>query len=160
MRNEVTLTRGCVALGKGNEMIIAVDFDGTCVTHAYPEIGEYIGAQIVLRLLVKAGHKLILHTMRDKEELDEAVKWFEDNGIELYGINKNPTQDSWTDSPKAYANLYIDDAALGCPLLIDKKTNRKFVDWFHVTTKLLNDGIIKSNSISKFDWDSLIMVRS
>ena len=41
-------------------MIIAVDFDGTCVTHKYPDIGEDIGAVPVLKELVDKGHRLIL----------------------------------------------------------------------------------------------------
>jgi predicted mannosyl-3-phosphoglycerate phosphatase (HAD superfamily) len=45
-------------------MIIAVDFDGTCVTHEYPRIGRDIGAAPVLKRLTDAGHKLILWTMR------------------------------------------------------------------------------------------------
>ena len=45
-------------------MIIAIDFDGTCVTHEYPYIGKDIGAVPVLQRLVKAGHELILWTMR------------------------------------------------------------------------------------------------
>lgn len=35
-------------------MIIAIDFDGTCVTHEYPNIGRDIGP--VLRKLVENGH--------------------------------------------------------------------------------------------------------
>lgn len=45
-------------------MIIAVDFDGTCVTHEFPEVGKDIGAVPVLKELVKKGHKIILYTMR------------------------------------------------------------------------------------------------
>lgn len=45
-------------------MYIAIDFDGTCVTPEYPEIGKDIGAVPVLKRLVENGHKLILHTMR------------------------------------------------------------------------------------------------
>ena len=45
-------------------MIICVDFDGTCVTHDFPEIGKDIGAIPILLRLVDAGHKLILYTMR------------------------------------------------------------------------------------------------
>ena len=37
--------------------IIAVDFDGTCVTHEYPKVGRDIGAAAVLKDLVAAGHK-------------------------------------------------------------------------------------------------------
>jgi hypothetical protein len=47
----------------------------------------------------------------------------------LYGINRNPEQDAWTSSPKAYGELYIDDAAFGCPLMFPKGFARPCVDW-------------------------------
>jgi hypothetical protein len=109
-------------------MIIAIDFDGTCVTHEYPNIGRDIGAIPVLRKLTKAGNQLILNTMRSGAKLQDAVDWFGKNGIPLYGINENPDQKSWTDSPKVYADLYIDDAALGCPLK-NNYGGRPYVDW-------------------------------
>ena len=68
-------------------MIIAIDFDGTCVTHEYPSVGKDVGAVSVLEDLIYNGHKLILNTMRSGKELSDAVKWFENNNIELYGIN-------------------------------------------------------------------------
>lgn len=108
-------------------MIIAIDFDGTCVKHKYPKIGEDIGAVPVLKEFVKRGHKLVLNTMRSGFELSEAVNWFKERDIELYGVNENPTQKSWTSSPKVYANIYIDDAALGCPLVRNER--EAYVDW-------------------------------
>jgi hypothetical protein len=112
---------------------IAVDFDGTCVTHDYPLVGKDIGAIPILKRLVEEGNSLILWTMRSGKELNDAIKWFESNGIKLYGIQENPTQSSWTTSPKAYAQLYIDDAALGCPLIINNKlSSRPFVNWNEV----------------------------
>ena len=110
-------------------MYIAVDFDGTCVTHEYPKVGVDIGAAPVLRRLVDSGHKIILNTMRSGKYLEDAELWFKHNNIPLFGSNINPTQRRWTDSPKVYANLYIDDAALGCPLIIDPNVNnRPYVD--------------------------------
>lgn len=115
-------------------MIFAVDFDGTVVKHKYPEIGESIGAEPVLRNLVKNGHRIILYTMRGhntlkgRDVLQEAVDWFKDNGIELYGVNENPEQHTWTDSPKPHANYYIDDHALGCPMKRDDDGSA-YVDW-------------------------------
>lgn len=110
-------------------MKLAVDFDGTCVTHEYPRIGKDIGAIPVLKELVKKGHKLILNTMRSGKELEEAVEWFRENDIPLYGINQDPGQRRWTSSPKVHADLYIDDAALGCPVKYDPDiSNRFFVD--------------------------------
>jgi len=52
---------------------------------------------------------------RPRKYLTDAVQWFSDNDILLYGIQKNPTQHIWTISPKAYGNLIIDDAGLGIP---------------------------------------------
>jgi hydroxymethylpyrimidine pyrophosphatase-like HAD family hydrolase len=114
-------------------MLVAVDFDGTCVTHDYPNIGKDIGAVPVLKKIVESGHNLILLTMRHGKYLDEAVKWFEDNGIDLYAINENPQQKEWTESPKVYANIYIDDAGLGIPLLYDNELSlRPFVNWMEI----------------------------
>lgn len=111
-------------------MIIGIDFDGTCVTHDYPGIGKDIGAVPVLKKLTNSGHRLILNTMRSGLKLQDAINWFNENGIELYGANENPTQKTWTQSPKVYAHLYIDDAALGCPLKMDVNlSDRPFVDW-------------------------------
>ena len=109
-------------------MIIAIDFDGTCVKHAYPKIGEDIGAVPVLKEMVKNGHQLVLNTMRSGKLLDEAVQWFENNGVKLSGANSTPGQATWTSSPKVYANVYIDDAALGCPTTMDNNENI-YVDW-------------------------------
>jgi len=126
-------------------MKVAIDFDGTCVTHEFPNIGHDIGAVPVLKKLQEAGHQLILFTMRSGKELLEAVEWFSGHGISLYGVNWDPTQNEWTDSPKAYANLYIDDAALGCPLMFptnkypvvtENPSTRPFVDWSKVEEML------------------------
>lgn len=118
-------------------MVIAVDFDGTCVTHEYPKIGKDIGAIPVLQKLIRKGHKLILYTMRGDNELRDAIEYLEKYGVMLYAVNRNPTQSSWTSSPKIYANLYIDDASLGIPLLFDEVSGRNYVDWIKVE-ELLN----------------------
>jgi hypothetical protein len=67
--------------------------------------------------------------------LQDAVNWFKTNGIPLYGVNENPDQKSWTDSPKIYAHCYIDDAALGCPLKANE-LGRSIVDWEKVSELL------------------------
>ena len=131
-------------------MIIAIDFDGTCVSYDYPRIGKDIGAVPVLKWLVEQGHKIILYTMRSgyiggvlqirhavSKELEDAIDWFDRNDIPLFGVNRNPMQDSWTSSPKVYAEIYIDDAALGCPLKYDPEISDKpFVDWVKVRESL------------------------
>lgn len=136
-------------------MDIVVDFDGTCVTHEYPKVGSDIGAQRVLQKLVAAGHNIILFTMRSDGEisnnkfgnphgLTDAVNWFKTNGIPLYGIQTNPTQHTWTTSPKAYGHLIIDDAALGCPLRQAATAGgRPFVNWARVEEMLYGLGILR-----------------
>jgi len=119
-------------------MYICVDFDGTCVTHAYPHIGEDIGAVPVLQKLA-VTNKLILFTMRSGKELQDAVDWFDENNIELFGVNVNPTQHHWTTSPKAYGNIYIDDAAFGCPLIRPVDEAGRPVAIPYVNWKIVND---------------------
>ena len=126
-------------------MFIAIDFDGTCVTHDYPEVGKDIGAVPVLKKLIDAGHKLILHTMRSGETEREAVKWFNEREIPLYGVNCNRSQARWTKSPKVFANLYIDDTALGAPLTQDITLSpRPFINWREVEKILVAKGIIRA----------------
>lgn len=126
--------------------IICIDFDGTCVTHEYPDVGEDIGAVPILKKLVANGHRLILYTMRGhksddgRDALKDATDWFAKNGIELYDINKNPTQETWTVSPKVYADIYIDDAALGAPL--KDNGGRPYVDWAKAEDMLRNRGLL------------------
>ena len=110
-------------------MIIAIDFDGTCVTHEYPIVGKDIGAVPVLQEIVNKGHKLILYTMRSGIQLEDAISWFKENNIKLWNVNTNPEQLSWTTSPKCYANLYIDDAAFGAPLMSSMISDRQYINW-------------------------------
>ena len=116
-------------------MIIGIDFDGTCVTYDYPDIIEDIGSAAVLRKLVAKGHQLILYTMRYGLNLHQAESWFGKNKILLYGVNDNPSQKEWTTSPKVHADLFIDDRALGCPLVYPK-AGEPYVDWVEVEREL------------------------
>lgn len=136
-------------------MIIAIDFDGTLCEHRFPDIGKEVpGAFASLRAFQSVGAKLILWTMRsdhindakspeghkaDRKHLTEAVEWCRARGIEFWAVNTNPGQGSWTASPKAYAQLYIDDAAFGCPLIESKRMGgRPMVDWEKVAPVVMD----------------------
>lgn len=116
--------------------IILVDFDGTCIP-ALPigsKVESYdIGAERVLRRLVSAGHKLVLWTVRNdssqnpynvvnkqftgKTSLSEAIGWFMEREIPLYGINEVPDETSRVGtSRKILGDFLIDDTAVGTPL--------------------------------------------
>lgn len=127
---------------------IIIDCDGTVMSHEFPNIGNDIGAVEVLKELTDSGHRLILFTMRSDSfrgnYLTEAVNWFKENNIPLYGIQKNPTQHLWTTSPKAYGNYFIDDAAIGTPLKTDLSiSSRPFVDWVKMREILVEMNILK-----------------
>ena len=98
-------------------MTIAVDFDGTIVEHAYPEIGKPIpmALKILHKLREEEHHKLILWTMREGRLLQEAVEYCEKNGVYFYAHNKNyPEEDIQNGSPrKIAADLFIDDRNIG-----------------------------------------------
>lgn len=95
---------------------IAVDFDGTIVEHAYPEIGkEKLFAFQTLRELEKMGANLILWTFRSGKELNDAVEFCRRNGIEFYAVNRNYPEEVYdeTVSRKIDADIYIDDKNIG-----------------------------------------------
>jgi hypothetical protein len=125
-------------------MIIAVDFDGTIVEHKFPEIGAPLpGVFPWLRAWQDAGARLILYTMRsdDREDgrnyLTEAVEFCRQHGIEFWAVNQNPEQHTWTKSPKVYAQMYVDDAAFGCPV-VSSNEGRPSVDWSRVGPAVLD----------------------
>jgi len=139
--------------------IIAVDFDGTVVTHDYPNIGKDIGAIPVLKKLVAKGHKLILFSMRsDIDEvsheklvdylgkghfLTDAVNWYKENGIELHGVNVNPDTIEWSGTPKPDADYFIDDRSIGCPLIENEMYSSKpYADWIKIEEILIRKGVL------------------
>ena len=109
--------------------IYAVDFDGTIVEHEFPMIGPPVpGALEALKTFELRGDQVILHTMRSGEYLLEALGYLDKHGVSLYGVNKNPDQSDWTQSLKPYAHRYIDDSAVGVPL-VRPEGRRPYVDW-------------------------------
>lgn len=137
--------------------IFAVDFDGTCVADAaYPDYSaEDIGSVPVLRRLVRAGHRLILWTVRSNHtmdmtadvttlgprkegsQLDMALEWFARHAIPLYGVNNNPSQEAWSSSPKVFCDYVIDDKSLGVPLT-EIRGKRPYVNWDAVEQMLID----------------------
>ncbi len=100
----------------GEALTIAVDFDGTIVEHEYPKIGKELPFAIdALKALRKKGHKLILWTYRTGEELDQAVDFCHNRGLEFYAINRNYPEEKFTTNTgrKILADLYIDDRNFG-----------------------------------------------
>ena len=115
-------------------MILAIDFDGTIVEHRFPKIGKPAPRAFHwLKKFQEADALLILLTMRSdgrpdgSTPLKDAVTFCAANGIQFWQVNDNYEQASWTGSRKVYAHAYIDDAAVGCPLI--GEFDCKVVDW-------------------------------
>ncbi|MHB9054578.1 MAG: BT0820 family HAD-type phosphatase [Paludibacteraceae bacterium] len=98
-------------------MTIAVDFDGTIVTHEYPKIGREIPFAIdtLKRLQNDGHHQLILWSVREGTLLQEAVEFCRSRGLEFYAVNSNyPEGETIDNQPrKLSVDLFIDDRNLG-----------------------------------------------
>ena len=132
------------------KLIIAIDFDGTIVTHEYPRIGKLASyAKEVINKLVDKGHEVFLWTMRDDRGknmmLSEAMMFLEDEGINIHKFNRSPAQ--FSTSPKQFAHIYIDDAMLGMPI-IDTGEGRT-VNWAAITYLLTRAGVFSKDEYTQ-----------
>jgi len=98
--------------------VIAIDFDGTVVTEAYPGIGDEIAGAIesIKSLQENESVECVLWTCRGGRQLEEAVSWLEERGVFLNYINENTTEqmEHWDSNPrKIAASIYIDDRTIG-----------------------------------------------
>lgn len=102
--------------------IASIDYDGTIVKNAFPEVGEPVdGAFETLKAMKEAGWKLILSTCREDEKkrayLTEAVEFCKSHGVEFDGVNTTPMDLEFRDESslrrKPFAHVYIDDRNLG-----------------------------------------------
>ena len=136
-------------------LVIAIDFDGTICHHPgqnFPAIGEPVPHALdVLKRIEQAGHKLMLWTMRDVDNRTMAEVYLRQNGLTLWASNYNPEQ-TWSMSRKAYAHIYIDDAALGCPL-VQPADSRAYVDWFAVEVMLEELGVLAQPEVYEYAID-------
>jgi len=127
-----------------NHLIIAVDFDGTIVEDAYPDIGEpKIFAIETLQELKKDGHRLILWTYRNGERLQEAVDFCKKKGVEFYAVNKNYPEEIFEGkvSRKINADIFIDDRNIGGML-----------SWGEIYREIKGDPTVKVPKKKKSFW--------
>lgn len=99
-------------------MVIAVDFDGTLVTHEYPRIGRPIpfAIEALKKLQMEDHHEIILWTVREGDLLQEAIDYCKSRGLEFYAVNSNYPEEALvakTAPRKITADLFIDDRNLG-----------------------------------------------
>ena len=127
------------------DIYVGVDVDGTIYEFEFPELGPPVPlAFLYLKKLNSLGVKLILHTMRcqdfpeGRDTAQEAVDDLEAHGVEIWAVNDNPDQHSWTGSNKVYCHYYVDDSAIGTPL-VKPEGRRAYVDWGKVGPLLIDE---------------------
>ena len=98
-------------------MKIAVDFDGTIVTHAYPQIGKPIpfAIETLKKLQREDMCQIILYTCREGQLLDDAVNYCKERGLEFYAVNAAFPEETpdMRIARKLDADVFIDDHNLG-----------------------------------------------
>lgn len=88
--------------------IIAVDFDGTIAKTRYPHIESLIPEAMYIRKWRRKGHKVILWTCRENKELQEAVDFCLQNGIQFDAVNEN-LPEMIGNPRKLGADIFLDD---------------------------------------------------
>ena len=109
-----------------NLLTIYLDFDGTVVEHAYPELGALNPRSFALiRKLQNAGHRIILNTYRADladGSLQAAQDFLNDINNELLPITEctelkiQPPAWNWEKTLEE-GILYIDDVCDGTPMI-------------------------------------------
>ena len=123
-----------------DQLIIAVDFDGTIVEDTYPKIGKpKLFAFETLKKLQSDGHRLILWTYRSDIRLQEAIEFCKEKGLEFYAVNKSFPEEKfdYSKSRKIHADLFIDDRNIG-----------GFMGWGEIY-QMLNNSNYNLNNIKK-----------
>lgn len=136
-------------------MIVYLDFDGTCVEHEYPKIGRCnFGCVEIIDKLQKAGHEVILNTMRSNfndGSLEAALEWFENswmgsrkNDIDLKPIKATEKKFhpfwNWDIFTKEKI-IFIDNFANGIPLKKACMSDSYMVDWDKLDEIFIEKGI-------------------
>lgn len=98
-------------------MIVAIDFDGTIVENQFPDIGKMLPDAVEsINYLYGKGHKIIIWTSRDGNQLLDAINFIMKNQISFHRINDNlpeNTEKYGSNSRKVYAHRYVDDHNIG-----------------------------------------------
>lgn len=103
-------------------MAVAVDFDGTLFSEAFPGVGEP-NIPLIRKLIEarKNGVKLILWTCREGKYLEDAVTACREYGLEFDAINDNLQEVKelmGCNSRKIAADVYIDDKVVDMSVIL------------------------------------------
>jgi predicted phosphatase len=97
-------------------LTLGIDFDGTIVTEAFPNIGEL--KQKTVQLMKDAcekGHLVIVWTARSGDAEREAYKFLVENEVPFHYMNENPEDPyaiNGAQGRKIFCDYYLDDRAI------------------------------------------------
>jgi hypothetical protein len=107
-----------------SEFKIGLDFDGTVLSHDYPDLGEDVGAFPWLNCVNgQLGVEVLLVTSRTGQPLEEALGACEERGL-VVSVGK-----------LAECDVFISDRSIGTPLT--GPPHNQYVDWSKVGPILL-----------------------
>lgn len=108
-----------------NHNFYAVDLDNTILYDNWPGFGEFIPGAIegLKKIIDNPKNHIIIWTMRPSHQHKEIIEILKEQGIRILGVNEHLLQHEWTDSPKLYADIFIDDRN------IDSITKGKIFKW-------------------------------
>lgn len=98
--------------------IYSIDFDGTIVEKGkFPEFGKPVEKVVeYIREIQRRGDDWILNTNREGKDLEMAVNWLKENGLNPSCVNDNlpRMKEFFKSNPrKIFANVVIDDLNAG-----------------------------------------------
>lgn len=96
--------------------VVAVDFDGTITKdNRFPGVIGVVrdGCKETIDY-IRQKNKVVLWTCRCGEYLDEAVRFLQENGIEVDGVNEDIYGKYGKTDRKIMADIYIDDKNIFC----------------------------------------------
>jgi len=95
------------------KLVISIDFDGTIVTIAYPQIGKLRnGAKETINRWYNEGHTIVINSCRAEQMQKDMVRFLVANGIMFSYVNANAKHliDLYgMDCRKISADVYFDD---------------------------------------------------
>jgi 8-oxo-dGTP pyrophosphatase MutT (NUDIX family) len=132
-----------VFVDEERDNFFGLDFDGTVIDAAdWPAIGEPLPYAIeTLQQLVapkenKPKNHIVVWTMRGSNNNTAIREFFAKHNLPIYAINCHKIQWEWTNSPKLYADYFIDDRSIGV-----KKIGHN-LDWKWMQKELKKLGFI------------------
>jgi hydroxymethylpyrimidine pyrophosphatase-like HAD family hydrolase len=97
-------------------LVLGIDFDGTIVEEAFPNIGAIKPKTVeLMQEAMDKGHLVIVWTARSMKAESDAIDFLNDNNIPYHYVNENPEDPYYIrgeQGRKIFCDYYLDDRAV------------------------------------------------